>query len=456
MSLIRFGGRDRSWRVARVVGLVLIVACAIGWVVGSHSASPMIVNLRAQGFAVTFADLQARYPAVPDAENAYETLESACQRIDQSWGEGPVSGVDILKPDWQWIRHRSVPRDEKSRDQWRTRCQPLLSSNRVALEDVKTALRRPQSWRPHWTNLNGFLVGTRIVTLLQAECEWAMTEGKPATAAAGLTNLLRLAWAIDGQPSYDGVYCPGRARAAALDSLENLLGRGILTDPELLSIDAALCHTRREGTVELFLGAEVAARKEQFWYSIGGCITDENERGFTGFVWQTYGRIFGASHEKALFDRYARSLVDSKLPPLERIRAADTEMTPGSRGPAPTGPPRSGRAAPVGCQPSVVERDVNDQARLLAARAACALERWRLVHPGRLPDAAFDELVPAFLAEVPKDPIDGRPLRYRQWGTGYVFYSVGADGQDNAGKEHLERYDQTYDITFRVESSSRR
>jgi hypothetical protein len=38
------------------------------------------------------------------------------------------------------------------------------------------------------------------------------------------------------------------------------------------------------------------------------------------------------------------------------------------------------------------------------------------------------------LKEVPRDPYDARPLRYRGTADGVVVYSVGPDRTDNAGK----------------------
>ena len=75
----------------------------------------------------------------------------------------------------------------------------------------------------------------------------------------------------------------------------------------------------------------------------------------------------------------------------------------------------------------------NENARALAAlanaQAAVALERWRLAHPGRLPDT-LAELVPAYLTAVPLDPYDGQPVRYQKLPVGYVVYSVGTGWTD--------------------------
>jgi hypothetical protein len=67
--------------------------------------------------------------------------------------------------------------------------------------------------------------------------------------------------------------------------------------------------------------------------------------------------------------------------------------------------------------------------RLEIARTACALARYRLVH-GRFP-ALLSELVPGFLEAVPRDVIDGAPLRFEPAGNDrFRLYSIGLSGVD--------------------------
>jgi hypothetical protein len=64
--------------------------------------------------------------------------------------------------------------------------------------------------------------------------------------------------------------------------------------------------------------------------------------------------------------------------------------------------------------------------------AAIALERYRLQH-GHYPPA-LAQLVPAYLPQIPLDPMDGRPLRYRlKPDNDYTLYSVGQNGRDDRG-----------------------
>ncbi len=72
----------------------------------------------------------------------------------------------------------------------------------------------------------------------------------------------------------------------------------------------------------------------------------------------------------------------------------------------------------------------NVTARL--GETACALERHHL-KAGTFPER-LDELVPAFLAAVPLDPMTGKPLQYRRTDDGWFrLWSVGLNGRDDGG-----------------------
>ena len=64
--------------------------------------------------------------------------------------------------------------------------------------------------------------------------------------------------------------------------------------------------------------------------------------------------------------------------------------------------------------------------------AAIALKRYELRHGKPAPNLAA--LVPEFLPAMPRDYMDGQPLRYRLNSDGsFLFYSVGQDGRDDGG-----------------------
>jgi len=103
---------------------------------------------------------------------------------------------------------------------------------------------------------------------------------------------------------------------------------------------------------------------------------------------------------------------------------------------------------------NVVRWELTEAARLATASCGLAVERYRLAH-GALPETLRD-LVPTYIPDVPLDPFDGKPLRYRHLEHGYAIYSVGADENDDGGTERLPGIrgkpgTPPYDIPFIVE-----
>ena len=82
---------------------------------------------------------------------------------------------------------------------------------------------------------------------------------------------------------------------------------------------------------------------------------------------------------------------------------------------------------------------IETQSSLDLARVACALERHRLAH-GDHPET-LDALVPAFMASVPRDVINGQPLHYRRTADGkFRLYSVGWNERDDGGVPGVSPY----------------
>lgn len=91
------------------------------------------------------------------------------------------------------------------------------------------------------------------------------------------------------------------------------------------------------------------------------------------------------------------------------------------------------------------------QARSLDALIALELYRRR---EGQFP-AGLDELVPDFLTEVPLDPFDGNPLRYRRDESGAVVYSVGKNLVDDQGSlKFAPAIEARPDIGFRLDRNN--
>lgn len=67
-----------------------------------------------------------------------------------------------------------------------------------------------------------------------------------------------------------------------------------------------------------------------------------------------------------------------------------------------------------------------------------ALKRFQLQHGVFPPD--LNALAPKFISTVPRDPVDGQPIRYQRNADGtFVLYSIGENGKDDGGNAALEK-----------------
>lgn len=87
--------------------------------------------------------------------------------------------------------------------------------------------------------------------------------------------------------------------------------------------------------------------------------------------------------------------------------------------------------------PTLISLAMGAEATRRLAIAAIALKRYQLKY-GKYP-LALSDLMPQFVSSVPRDPVDGKPLRYRLMANGtFLLYSIGDDGKDDGGDGTLK------------------
>jgi hypothetical protein len=87
---------------------------------------------------------------------------------------------------------------------------------------------------------------------------------------------------------------------------------------------------------------------------------------------------------------------------------------------------------PIGSLDKTINRMLAAEVTREMVLTAIAVKRYQL-RLGSLPKD-LPALVPEFLSEIPRDPVDGKSLRYRtNWEGTFLLYSVGEDGNDNGG-----------------------
>ena len=93
---------------------------------------------------------------------------------------------------------------------------------------------------------------------------------------------------------------------------------------------------------------------------------------------------------------------------------------------------------PVFAQAEV--KQAQNRAQAAVVRSAASLLAWKQRH------GAFPDTLNQAMKTVPMDPFDGKPLRYRREGAGFVVYSVGETGKFDGGMP--ARKPDSYETVF--------
>ena len=276
------------------------------------------------------------------------------------------------------------------------------------------------------------------VTLLRAQAEWAFEKGRMDAGVAGLVAAARLIRYNGGDYSPIGCIIRQGEIKSTYDSVQNLWvpGPGRLSDAQLRDLQQAFAQILEAPTLSSVFRIEWAAqmdllRSNSNWTEallFKGAPQDQ----FLGFFFRCAYVLSGTKSadvydhlriSDARCEAFQGSLTDRQ----QRCQALDAEVAV----------IRKKWNRPLfqmvnGNFSSLNRKELWSIAWIRTVVTTFAVERFRLKYGQRPADTAA--LVPEFLPEVPQDPIDEKPLRYRREANGYVVYSIGANGRDDGGR----------------------
>ena len=421
---------------------------------------------------MTLAELDASYAAVPDAENAAPPLLEAIS------GWRSVTDTNLptsnLGPGYP---RRGVPWPAPVLAAARAE----LASNAVPLAGLHAALSRPRSRYPVDLRSAANTLATHFSPVKQAarmltlEARFAAETGDAVRATSALLASLKAARTLGDEPLLISYLVRIADNAIAVDGAEGVLSRIPLTGPQLEQLQQAFVlaespdHFGRAFLGERGLALEQftmpASRLLPLLAAPGGALANTSS-GWQGFATVSLHQLYDLSGLKARDCAYYLDRMDELIETGARPRTEMLErqerfgrelgrmqaqrssfiLLPMSRMGLPAFEMASGK-------------ELRSVATLRCAQTAMAVERWRLAHRDALPPT-LDVLVPQFLAAVPIDLMDGKPLKFRALAKGYVVYSVGEDGLDDGGlppnergpdpkdkNKRSDRWDYTFTVT---------
>jgi hypothetical protein len=410
--------RIKAWHVVLALIVVLAGLTALHLLKSKRNVERRLEALRVAGYPTTFAEL-AEYTELPEGvENAAGMYESAFASLVLPVDEANVPTLGTAKPP-----ARGVPLSEAMA----RAVEQCLAANRqcLALLHEAAGIEHCRYGYDYRQMLAPAQDRRHAGQLLHVSAVYYANQGDTVAAVTAIEDGLRLSDSLRQEPALISYLVRIACLALTLNSLERSLSLATFTDAQLQELGDAL--TRSGQTLD-FTRVLVTERCHmiEIW-------RNPSRVGPTGGSLPV--RMLPGMRQTWLIDTldYMEAYIEAtQLPPAERLkrfRRINNEVQQLSFLHALTK-----MAMPALTR--VAELDLRARAHLELAQTALALERYRLAG-GKVPQR-LEELVPQYLKEVPSDPFDGNPIRYRRTDPGYCLYSVSDDGQDNGGREKTE------------------
>lgn len=404
----------KGWRKLRRSMLAILLIAIAAFVPFrlylSHRVSSELGKIREAGLPTTFEELDTWYEYVPDEENAALLYLAAFDALEEQIDVFPDDELDLLPI----FAGEDDPEPWEAYPEATVRAmKDFLEANVQALELVHEASALRGCRYPidlgndffgsidHYAKIRHVMRLACLDAILAAE----LTDGDRAVRA--LCDARALARSLDREP----ILIPQLVRAAcdgmACGAMARVLNRMQLSDGEAEQLIQAYDDSHYSEVLLRTMAGERAYELEVVRWLCSDFLPP------AGRDHLTYERLEAAGLGFMCWLSHVAGLMDIKTLRLLHQWDRDIEAID------PSMPEMPGFAV--------------DHAHLLIAGTALAVERHRLAK-GRLP-ANLSDLVPRFLDEMPIDPFNGQPLRFRLLEPGYLIYSVWTNRQDDGGKD---------------------
>ncbi|MDB5312292.1 MAG: hypothetical protein JWO38_6494 [Gemmataceae bacterium] len=438
------------------VSVLLCLAVRTTWLIvqresrraaGDHDYAAAVAETEETDPDWRWDELAANRHRPPPGKNGADLIPRIKGLIPTGWGQ--------KLNDEKWEPLATVPTNARFPEEVLAEARRECEAAAPAIELARSLRDYPEGHRDlHLAPLvvNTPLADTQSTRLVAVLLKWdtvlAVERGDLARTADSLHAMLNASRSVGDEPFLISQLVRIAARVIAARSLERTLAQTELTANLLGPLQAAWT-TDAEAPLLLFgLRGERAA-----WDTLVGNLADGTAvpddlnglaRGtgvsFGGYAWWLYrGRL---SNDRAYLHRYfTRAVAVARLPIHQQPQAVKGLPDP---------PDEDLRLAQL-FLPAVEKvggahwRSVAE-ARCTIVGMAC--ERFRLRN-GRWP-GTLAELPRELLAEVPLDPFDGQPLRYKHLPDGVVIYSLGRNGTDEGGTLARSGSPEGKDVGFRL------
>jgi RNA polymerase sigma factor (sigma-70 family) len=441
LTLIKGALKIMAWTKAKtavIAGAAVILTTGTSMVVIKEAHAPRPVHVELNGLPKTLPELNAWYAEPPAGQNAATFILQGIQArkiagVDQN-ASLPILGK--LPP---------PPLGAPLSPAVKSALAAFLQANHEAMQFFAQGTQYEQSrypvdvtqgsetLLPHLAGIKSGMQMSEMAAILDAE----NNNGK--SAADDVLQILALARSLNAEPFTISQLVRAAGVALAEAGLQQVVNRTTLTTVSLTELSKAFqgmedYDARGEGFTRALVGEQVChmallkdhdklVQAVSLPDSMG--VSDDQRARMLQYANQSGNLKAEQDYMEASFQQIM-SAHAAALP--DRLNTADVIRQ------------RAAKATSLGLlfngltgnDSGAISREATGLANLRLAWTALALEQFRAAH--NVYPATLAELVPNYLPAPLQDPFDGKPLRYRQKGVGYVLYSLGPKLKDDGGK----------------------
>jgi hypothetical protein len=465
-------GRRRKWLVAGLVVLLAIGVPVAAWFIidgyWKRRFMAKLDEIRASGEPATWEEVMAERPGLPRPENAAGPLLLAFDDLEAALAD-PAGGFLVsgkLRPPFGGRRSADL----------HGLCVRFLRPYEDVLEDISVGAHRDRCLYPpdQTDDPTGVLMPhlspiRQTVRLFALRAELHAEEGSGHAAAADVEAAYAVGASLRESPFLTSFLVRGAMWSIAGGALERVLGVCELPAADLEALRLRMAAEDESGRIRRlliceraigvsFLAESSGARLREYLGMFAGEQDDVVEAvgpflATPGARWRT-GLLY-----LSVVDDCLAVLQEPVRVRLDAARAVEQE----ARERIELDEPRHSLLRHLTPMPAdLLEETLRYAADLRLARAAVAVELWRIEH-GRWPES-LEELEPQVAPAALTDPVTGGSLCYVRTDEGVLIYSVGPDGVDDGsvteeqrvavGEEEVNA--QTCDISFCLFDPKRR
>lgn len=439
-----------AWGGCVAGGLALLFA--IFRLVPPSESEARLEALRKLGYPTTLKELAERQPQGNDSENLNSVVIEAGSELRASRAPGSRSITEIVG---------SIPPNEPWPEDVKQSARDFVEHNRGAFEKVPELLRRPNGWTKYDFS-KGFpskvpqaMEVLNFARALDVKAGLDIEEKRPHDAVQAILAIFATAHGRDREPFLILQVSRIITDSLACGAISRLLNHSEIGDADLLTLQQLAASRGDLKTLEVgmvgdfCMGLDAFDRGPAYLVGIFGSARSRGAEIAEMTVYSTLGLL---RRDRACYIEFvSESLRIYRMQPWERFEPAAEWQQRFSRVPSEWYRGQVLSRMMLSSLQNVIAQEARAMARLRCTASSLALERYRKAHDGQYPDS-LAALVPDFMASVPLDPFDGKPLRFVKRPAGYIVYSPGPDRDDDQGRGLAnDRSNDDYDLSVTVE-----